>query len=337
MRLEFWEWMIASGQDEHQVLDALRTEVGPVDEDAEGFFESRHNAWHARNVFDAQMSRHSPIWSYQRMGASCTQLPDGRIVCIGGEHEDHYDPDFFIYNDVVVFGPSAGQLEIYGYPKSAFPPTDFHTACLVGDRIIVVGCLGYPADRRPGTTPVFALDVRRWEFTAIETGGHPPGWLSNHEAHVDTDGVITLRGGDLVENDEGSQRFRRNVEEWALDTRTWQWSRITSRFWQQFVVHQKDNKAFLGPQEISPADCLPSGLEHTPVESEEAAEIRFVFQGVPIVATCNLSHVDITIEGCLSPDLVATVTSEMRRSIEAAIDRPCVLEELFKSRSHSSS
>jgi hypothetical protein len=328
MRLEFWEWMIASGQDEHEVLNTLLTQINSVDEDADSFFESRHNAWHARQVFDTQVPMHSPIWSYQRMGTSCTRLPDGRIVCIGGEHEDYYDPDFFIYNDVVVFGPAAGQREIYGYPKSTFPQTVFHTASLVGDRIIVIGGLGYPADRRPGTTPVFALDVRRWEFTAIETGGHPPGWLSNHEAHVDTDGVITIQGGDLVEDHGGSQRFRRNIEEWALETRTWQWIRNTSRCWPQFVVRQKDNKAFLGPQKISPADCLPSGVELTPVESEEAAEIRFVFQGVPIVATCNLAHVDITIEGCLPPDLLSTVTSEMQRSIEAAIHRPCVLEVL---------
>jgi len=26
------------------------------------------------------------------------QLPDGRLVSVGGEHEDYYDPDFCIYN-----------------------------------------------------------------------------------------------------------------------------------------------------------------------------------------------------------------------------------------------
>jgi len=34
-------------------------------------------------------------------------LPDGRVVYIGGEHEDFNDDDFFIYNDVVVVrGPT---------------------------------------------------------------------------------------------------------------------------------------------------------------------------------------------------------------------------------------
>ncbi|KAL2167997.1 hypothetical protein VTG60DRAFT_532 [Thermothelomyces hinnuleus] len=43
-----------------------------------------------------------PIFCFQRFGRTETKLPDGRIVYIGGEHEDFYDPDFYIYNDVVV-------------------------------------------------------------------------------------------------------------------------------------------------------------------------------------------------------------------------------------------
>ncbi|HEU0201131.1 MAG TPA: ankyrin repeat domain-containing protein [Burkholderiaceae bacterium] len=42
----------------------------------------------------------TPVWCAQRFGQSLTFLPDGRIVQIGGEHEDYYDPDFCIYNDV---------------------------------------------------------------------------------------------------------------------------------------------------------------------------------------------------------------------------------------------
>lgn len=43
-----------------------------------------------------------PIFCFYRFGRTETKLPDGRIVYIGGEHEDFYDPDFNIYNDVVV-------------------------------------------------------------------------------------------------------------------------------------------------------------------------------------------------------------------------------------------
>jgi hypothetical protein len=95
-------------------------------------------------------------------------LPDGRLIRIGGEHEDYYDPDFQIYNDVVVIknphmvqasdmysmpAPSnfplnteqndtssepkilgtsnPNDVTIYGYPEVVFPPTDFHTATYV--------------------------------------------------------------------------------------------------------------------------------------------------------------------------------------------------------------
>ena len=43
-----------------------------------------------------------PVWCFSRFGTSLTELPDGRFVQIGGEHEDFYDPDFCIYNDVTV-------------------------------------------------------------------------------------------------------------------------------------------------------------------------------------------------------------------------------------------
>jgi len=39
-----------------------------------------------------------PIWCFKRVGNTRTRLPDGRIICVGGEHEDFYDPDFCIYN-----------------------------------------------------------------------------------------------------------------------------------------------------------------------------------------------------------------------------------------------
>ena len=66
-----------------------------------------------------------PCWSWERFGRTTTTLPDGRQVFIAGEHEDSYDPDFYIYNDVVV-QDARGGLEIYAYPEVAFPPTDFH-------------------------------------------------------------------------------------------------------------------------------------------------------------------------------------------------------------------
>ena len=76
-----------------------------------------------------------PVWCAQRFGQTVTLLPDGRAVQIAGEHEDHYDPDFTIYNDVFVHEPD-GTIRIFGYPEAVFPPTDFHTATLVEPSLI---------------------------------------------------------------------------------------------------------------------------------------------------------------------------------------------------------
>ena len=59
-------------------------------------------AWSARTSFgkpdDPFADSEDPVWCFIRFGATRTKLPDGRVVCIGGEHEDGYDPDFCIYN-----------------------------------------------------------------------------------------------------------------------------------------------------------------------------------------------------------------------------------------------
>ena len=49
-----------------------------------------------------------PTWCFSRFGQSETVLPDSSRVLIAGEHEDWYDPDFHIYNDVVVIRPDKG-------------------------------------------------------------------------------------------------------------------------------------------------------------------------------------------------------------------------------------
>ena len=74
MNLAFWKAMVASGA----------------------------NAWAAKQHFGDTKRLDEPVWCFQRFGKSINELPDGRIIEIGGEHEDHYDPDFCIYNDVGV-------------------------------------------------------------------------------------------------------------------------------------------------------------------------------------------------------------------------------------------
>ncbi|KAK0623763.1 hypothetical protein B0T14DRAFT_517016 [Immersiella caudata] len=80
MNKPFWKYMIAKGDE----------------------------AYHAYSMLDLDHpSCAGPTWCFDRFGRTATWLPDGRIVFIGGEHEDGYDPDFCIYNDVVVVTPAA--------------------------------------------------------------------------------------------------------------------------------------------------------------------------------------------------------------------------------------
>lgn len=93
---------------------------------------SETSSWAANGHFDGPSSYGgNPMWSNGRHGQSRTLLADGRTLLIAGEQEDHYDPDFFIYNDVIEID-SKGGIRIFGFPTDAFPPTDFHTATMVG-------------------------------------------------------------------------------------------------------------------------------------------------------------------------------------------------------------
>ncbi len=139
------------------------------------------NAYFARKHFNDDGIRDGPVWCFERFGKSINLLPDGRIIEIAGEHEDHYDPDFNIYNDVVVHHGD-GNFDIYAYPKDIFPPTDFHSATVVGLCIYIIGNMGYPEDRRAGATPVFKLDTNTLAIDAVTTTGTSPGWISMRKA-----------------------------------------------------------------------------------------------------------------------------------------------------------
>jgi hypothetical protein len=123
-----------------------------------------------------------------RYGQSITLLPDGRVIAIGGYHDD--PPDFCIYNDVVVYD-ERGNFKIYGYPKDVFPPTDFHTATLVDDWIYIIGNIGYDKDRIEGETPVYRLNCTTFAIEPVITAGECPGWISGHHAVVRVGGLAT--------------------------------------------------------------------------------------------------------------------------------------------------
>lgn len=131
-------------------------------------------AWSANKHFGGERVGGAG-WTNHRFGQSTTVLPDGRSVAIAGEHEDYYDPDFFIYNDVLVTGPD-GSIEIYGYDQGAFPATDFQSATLVGEHIYLIGSLGY-VDARGARAQVLRLDTRTLVMEGLAAGGEDPGWI----------------------------------------------------------------------------------------------------------------------------------------------------------------
>lgn len=195
------------------------------------------NAWMANQHFDGPSSMEvGPAWCGQRFGQSRTALADGRAVSIGGEHEDYYDPDFFIYNDVIVESPD-GALEVFGYPWEALGPTDFHSATLHGDHIVLVGCLDHPWRRAPGLTRVAAVDTRTWAAeTWVTRDG--PGWIYQHRATLDDDGEGLRVEGGFVETGDGPRLEQHDV--WRLDLAAKTWTCVARRVVSQWSIGRVD-------------------------------------------------------------------------------------------------
>ena len=191
---------------------------------------NREAAWNARMLFNDTQRTPDPVWCFHRFGTSITEMPDGRLICVGGEHEDFYDPDFYIYNDVIALLPS-GQIEIYGYPEAVFGPTDFHTATLWGDHIYLIGTIGYSGERDSGATPVYRLDTNPYAIERLTTTGDHPGWISRHEAQLDPESaIITIRGGKLHGDRDGKPTYDDNDRVHQLDLRTLRWSLSSDRY-----------------------------------------------------------------------------------------------------------
>jgi len=195
MNEPFWLGMIRAGISGYQGGQLFHDEIEPAD---------------------------GPIWCAQRFGQTITFLPDGRIVQVGGEHEDFYDPDFCIYNDVFVHEPD-GSIQIFGYPESLFPPTDFHTATLIGDQIIIIGSLGYHGSRQYGTTPVFRLDTNIFRIERLETRGDVPGWIYKHRATLLTPHEIRIGGGKIVTSSSEDELHLENKKDFVLDLKRLVW------------------------------------------------------------------------------------------------------------------
>jgi len=186
----------------------------------EGMIRSGISAYEAGKLFGIENKfdgTYKPIWCAQRFGQSITFLPDGRVVQVAGEHEDGYDPDFCIYNDVFVHAPE-GNVIIYGYPECVFPPTDFHTATLIGGSVYLIGSLGYPGTRRYGETPVYRLDTITFQIEEVETSRKKPGWIYKHRAILLTPNEIQVFGGEILSWADDKEVHSNNSKPFFLDT-----------------------------------------------------------------------------------------------------------------------
>jgi hypothetical protein len=116
---------------------------------------------------------------------------------------------------------AGGRREFFLYPKDVFPPTDSHSATLVGRDLFLIGSLGYRDLRRYGETQVLKLDTRSLRIERIATRGEGPGWIFSHQAELLDPTTILIVGGE-VENADGHQP---NGLVFALDLATMTWRR----------------------------------------------------------------------------------------------------------------
>jgi ankyrin repeat protein len=182
-------------------------------------------AWKAREQFDDKDSfNDQPVWCYERFGKSITAIGGGEYIEIAGEHEDSYDPDFCIYNEVF-HHKGNGELTIYQYPENIFPSTDFHTATLVNGYIYAIGNLGYPEERVYGTTPVYRLDINSFKIETIETSGECPGWIYNHSAILKSQSIIRIQGGEILEKTGDEETHQLNGFDFELELNTLKWTK----------------------------------------------------------------------------------------------------------------
>jgi ankyrin repeat protein len=180
----------------------------------------------ARHFGEETDDHDAPVWCHQRYGMSLTPLPDGRWVQIAGEHEDHYDPDFCIYNDVILHDGKGG-FEILGYPEEVFPPTDFHSATLVGEWIYIIGNLSYPETRAAFgyETPVFRFHTVGGKIERVATSGESPGWIHDHQAKLDHASIRVFQGKVLTVQENGETDITGLRGSYALDLATGIWTK----------------------------------------------------------------------------------------------------------------
>lgn len=333
----------------------------------EWLIKSRVNAYQANQQFQGPSPFEAGAgWCFDRFGQSSNTLPDGRIIFVAGEHEDSYDPDFFIYNDVIVQHPD-GRIEIFGYPREIFPPTDFHSATLVSNRLVIIGNLGYPEQRVSEETPVIILDLQTFSATKVQTSGKAPGWIHEHKATLSEDGQsILIQNGKLDRSNEAKSLVE-NLDDWRLNLTDWRWERLTERKWPRWEVFREDgerNHLFdyqravwakqipgLGnPGQLEKDLQLPTfeeelghpldlelfgklyqpSIPHEPVAKldDEHNVTRIKVAGVIVRYVEDFSAIQMTVEGSLPQETLEALAQDLRDKLSKLENSSCELNRL---------
>lgn len=264
-------------------------------------------------------------WFFHRFGMSRTRMPDGRVICIAGEHEDYYDPDFCIYNDVVVLKPGAGQrsvtetngdIEFYDYPFEVFPPTDFHSATLVGDKIYLIGSLGYLSSRRKDFTPVFLLDTQTYRITELQTHGEFPGWIYDHHASFDEpNNAIIVRGG-YFDSDSRSKIERSNTTAYRLRLDSLEWELVDPEDQHSRYLISQSPELEARPEWDHPTTFRPSRVAHRLLETCPIFfDVAIEVSGVRVMLEGSFSEVKMLIEGELPRDTQQQLIQEILNNL----------------------
>ncbi len=299
-------------------------------------------------TYDDRVAR----WSFDRLGKSVTFLADGREIHIAGEHEDHYDPDFYIYNDVTVVNID-GSIDFYLYPKNVFIPTDFHTATLVDDKIIIIGNLSYGRYRKEGYTQVYELDIKRFRIEKKETTGEMPGWIHSHKSKLSSDNSIIIENG-LIDN--GKSFFETNVDKWELDLETYRWKRLTKKIKKQIFFQRKDggfNNLFdihlvvlYDKDDAKELQKLKNKLGHMPdlelyeelynfsfdncnvANRDDYNNIIVTVDNATIDIKESLREVNLLIIGDINPSYIEMIKKELKEKLEKLEQCEYIIQEL---------
>lgn len=286
---------------------------------------TRESSYSHRETFGVAHDYKEPDWCFQRFGMSKAFMPDGRIICIGGEHEDWYDPDFCIYNDVVVLRPDdgketvdmeSGRVEIYGYPEALFPPTDFHSATLVGDEIYIIGSLGYMDAREAGRTPIAVLDTRDYSIRSVESHGKNPGWIYRHSGAYEpaTHSIIVRAGEVLVPQRESERVSNRSV--YRLHLNGMKWEGVAEHERRYHFRIERGNYDSGNDAEPEYTDFCPRTIPHVYLgrEGMYAYEYAILVDGVRF-RFADMCDIEVLCEGECRGDLMMNVLNEIAENL----------------------